>query len=115
MEEMTDDFLAVKDQITSSPHKASEIQKICHKKGLCPYEFIKASLPDVNVVALSYLYVFDPAIRASFLKHLDSNFQKVVLIVDEAHNLPDTAIEISSSNLSLFVLKQAETEENKYE
>ena len=115
MEEMTDDFLEVKEQITSSPHKASEIQKICHKRGLCPYEVIKASLPDVNVVALSYLYVFDPAIRASFLRNLDSNFQKVILIVDEAHNIPDTAIEISSSSLSLFVLKQAEAEARKFE
>src|SRR4030066_357208 len=115
MEERKDDFLEVKDQITSSPHKAPEIQKICHKRGLCPYEVIKASLPDVNVVALSYLYVFDSAIRASFLKHLDSNFQKAILVVDEAHNLPDTAIEISSSSLSLYVLKQAEQEARKYE
>jgi DNA excision repair protein ERCC-2 len=69
----------------------------------------------MNVIALSYLYVFDPAIRNSFMKHLDCYFQKVILVVDEAHNLPDTAIEIASSNLSLFVLKQAESEANKYE
>jgi DNA excision repair protein ERCC-2 len=46
---------------------------------------------------------------------MDTYFQKVILVVDEAHNLPDTAIEIASSNLSLFVLKQAEAEANKYE
>jgi DNA excision repair protein ERCC-2 len=115
MEEQTEDFLQVKEQVTSRPHKASEIQRICRKKRLCPYELVKASLPDVNVIALSYLYVFDPAIRAHFLKNLDSHFQKVILIVDEAHNLPDTAIEISSSSLSLFVLKQAEFEASKFE
>jgi DNA excision repair protein ERCC-2 len=69
----------------------------------------------MQVVALSYLYVFDPVIRQSFMKHMDTYFQKVILVVDEAHNLPDTAIEIASSNLSLFVLKQAETEADKYE
>jgi DNA excision repair protein ERCC-2 len=115
MEEQTEDFLQVKEQVTSRPHKASEIQRICRKKRLCPYELVKASLPDVNVIAMSYLYVFDPAIRAHFLKNLDSHFQKVILIVDEAHNLPDTAIEISSSSLSLFVLKQAELEASKFE
>ena len=114
MEDYAEDFIQVKEQITSSPHKASEIMKICRKRHICPYELVKAVLPDVNVVALSYLYVFDSAIRASFLKHLDSQFQKVILVVDEAHNLPDTAIEISSSNLSLYVLKQAEQEARKY-
>ena len=115
MEEETDEFLQVQQQITSRPHKASEIQKICRRKGLCPYELVKASLPDVNVIALSYLYVFDPVIRASFFKNLDSHMQKVILIVDEAHNLPDTAVEISSSSLSLFVLKQAELEAKKFD
>src|SRR3990170_106886 len=115
MEEETEDFLAVKEEVTSSPHKATEIQKICKKRGLCPYELVKASLPDVNVIALSYLYVFDPVIRASFLKNLDSHLQKVILIVDEAHNLPETAIDISSSSLSLFVLKQAELEARKFD
>jgi DNA excision repair protein ERCC-2 len=115
MEELTEEFLKVQQEITSCPHKASEIQKICRKKGLCPYELVKTSLSDVNVVALSYLYVFDPLIRTSFLKNLDSHFGNVILIVDEAHNLPDTAIEIASSSLSLFVLKQAEFEARKFE
>jgi len=115
MEDQTEDFLQVKDQIISSPHKASEILQICRRRHMCPYELVKASLPEMNVVALSYLYVFDPVIRTSFLKHLDSHFQKVILVVDEAHNLPDTAVEISSSSLSLFVLKQAEAEARKFE
>ena len=114
MEAFSEDFMEVKEQIISSPHKASEIIKICRRRHICPYELVKSSLPDINVVALSYLYVFDSAIRASFLKHLDSHLQKVILVVDEAHNLPDTAIDISSDSLSLYVLKQAELEARKY-
>ncbi len=114
MEEETDDFLEAKRVIISRPHKATEIQKICKRRNLCPYELVKAALPEVNVVALSYLYVFDPVIRASFLRNIDSNLQSVILIVDEAHNLPDTAIEVSSSSLSLFVLRQAELEARKF-
>jgi DNA excision repair protein ERCC-2 len=115
MEEHSEDFLRLKEEIISCPHKASEIQQACRRKQICPYELIKAALPEMQVVALSYLYVFDPVIRQSFMKHLDTYFQKVILVVDEAHNLPDTAIEIASSNLSLFVLRQAETEASKYE
>ena len=115
MEEHPEDFLQVQQQITSRPCKASEIQRVCRKKGLCPYELVKASLSDVNVIALSYLYVFDPIIRNSFLKNLDSKLDKVIVIVDEAHNLPDTAIEVASRSLSIFVLKQAELEARKLE
>jgi DNA excision repair protein ERCC-2 len=115
MEEQSEDFLRVKEQILRCPHKASEIQQLCRRKHLCPYELVKVALPEMNVVALSYLYVFDPDIRMSFMKHLDTYLQKVLLIVDEAHNLPDTAIEIASSSLSLYVLKQAEAEAREYE
>jgi len=115
LEEQSEDFIQVKEQITSCPYKASEIQQICKRKNLCPYELVKAALPDMNVVALSYLYVFDPIIRTMFMKHMDSPFQKIVLVVDEAHNLPDTAIEIASSSLSLYVLKQTEAEARRYE
>jgi DNA excision repair protein ERCC-2 len=115
MEERTNEYFQVQQKIASSPYKASEIQKICREKGFCPYELVKACLSDVNVIALSYLYVFDPIIRNAFLKSLDIPLEKIVLVIDEAHNLPETAIEISSSNLSLFVIKQAELEAKKFE
>jgi DNA excision repair protein ERCC-2 len=114
-EEQTYDYLILKQQIASRPYKASEIQKVCKRKSVCPHELVKAALSDVKVIALSYLYVFDPVIRAAFLKSIETNLQKIILIVDEAHNLPETAIDISSSSLSLFVIKQAQLEAQKYE
>jgi DNA excision repair protein ERCC-2 len=88
--------------------------RVCKKKRICPYELIKSAISDVNVVALSYLYVFDPEIRTAFFKNLDTQLQKIILIVDEAHNLPETAIDISSSSLSLYVMRQAELEAKKF-
>ncbi len=114
-EMQTYEYLQLQQQIAARPYKASEIQKVCRRKRVCPYELVKAALSDVKVVALSYLYVFDPVIRTAFLKNFDSHLQKTILIVDEAHNLPETAIDISSSSLSLFVIKQAELEAKKYE
>jgi DNA excision repair protein ERCC-2 len=92
----------------------SEIQRICKKKEICPYELVKNALSDCKVIALSYLYVFDPVIRTPFLKNLETELQKIILIVDEAHNLPETAIDISGSNLTLFVMKAAENEASKF-
>jgi DNA excision repair protein ERCC-2 len=113
-EEQTYEYLQLKQQVAIRPYKASEIQKVCRRRGVCSYELVKAALSDIKVIALSYLYVFDPVIRAAFLKNLETHLQKVILIVDEAHNLPETAIDISSSSLSLFVVKQAELEAKKY-
>ena len=114
VDERTYDYLQLQQQIATRPYMASEIQSICKKREVCPYELVKSALSDAKVVALSYLYVFDPVIRTAFLKNLETELQKIILIVDEAHNLPETAIDISSSTLSLFVMKQAELEANRF-
>jgi len=114
VDERTYDYLQLQQQVAARPYTASEIMRTCKKKELCPYELIKAALSDAKVVALSYLYVFDPVIRTAFLKNLETDLQKIILVVDEAHNLPETAIDISSSTLSLFVMRQAELEANKF-
>jgi DNA excision repair protein ERCC-2 len=108
------DYLSLQQLIGTRSYKASEIMRICKKKNICPYELVKSALSDVNVIALSYLYVFDPDIRNAFLKSLDTQLQKVILIVDEAHNLPETAVDVSSSNLSLFMIRQAELEAKRF-
>jgi DNA excision repair protein ERCC-2 len=110
----TYDYMQLQQQVASRPYMGSEIQRICKKKEVCPYELVKAGLSDVKVIALSYLYVFDPVIRTAFLKNLETELQKIILIVDEAHNLPETAIDISGSSLSLFVMRVAETEANRF-
>ena len=114
VDEQTYDYLQLQQQVSTRPYMASEILRICKKKELCPYELVKASLSDAKVIALSYLYAFDPAIRTAFLKNLNTELQKIILVVDEAHNLPETAIDISSNSLSLFVLRQAEIEANRF-
>ena len=100
--------------IASNAYTATEIQELCRKEKFCPYEITKLILSEVDVVALSYLYVFDPKVRPAFLKQLKRPLAKLVLVVDEAHNLPDTAIEIASDSLSLFSVRQAEQEAKQF-
>jgi DNA excision repair protein ERCC-2 len=97
-----------------APTWAPRYLRACKKKELCAYELVKGAISDARVIALSYLYVFDPVIRNMFLKNLETDLSKIILVVDEAHNLPETAIDISSSQLTLFVLKQAEMEADRY-
>ena len=114
VDERTYDYLQLAQQVASRPYMGSEIQRICKKKEVCPYELVKNALSDCKVIALSYLYVFDPVIRTAFLKNLETELQKIILIVDEAHNLPETAIDISGSNLTLFVMRAAENEAGRF-
>ncbi len=110
IEEKKNRFLRIQGQISSHPYKASEIQQICENETICPYELTKASLTEMTVVALSYLYIFDPAIRTSFLRNIRTSLDRMILIVDEGHNLPETAAEIASRTMTLFTVKQAEIE-----
>ena len=105
----------VQEFIASCPHTASEILKVCRSRNLCSYELVKASLEKTTVIALSYLYVFNPTVRNAFLKSLDTSLHKTILIVDEAHNLPETAVEIASNTLTLYAVKQAEEEAKRFQ
>jgi DNA excision repair protein ERCC-2 len=110
IEDKEDECFEIQQQMALSPCTASEVLRICRRRGFCPYELVKASITDMDVIVMSYLYVFDPAIRNVFLRNLGAPLTKTILIVDEAHNLPETAVDIASSSLSIFTLKQAEAE-----
>jgi len=114
IEQKTEEYSDLQMAVTQVPYKASEIQNICRKRGFCPYELVKTCLSEVNVIALSYLYIFDPEIRMVFLKNLEKSLSKIILIIDEAHNLPETAVDIASSKLTLFAIKRAEDEARKF-
>jgi len=107
-------FSDLKKHVVSRPYMASEVQEVCRKEQFCPYELVKKAVAEVDVIALSYMYAFDPGVRGAFLKHLDKPLSKVILIVDEAHNLPETAVEIASDTLTLFAMRQAQLEAERF-
>ncbi len=108
------EYMELARAVAVRPYLASDILSICMKREICPYELVKSAVSEARVIALSYLYVFEPNIRMAFMKNMEAELSKVILIVDEAHNLPETAIDISSSSLSSFAVKQAELEANKF-
>lgn len=98
----------------SKPFMATEILEICKREEFCPYELTKLCIGQVDVVALSYIYAFDPVIRSGFFKYLNKPLNDFILILDEAHNLPEIATEIASDQLTLFAIRQAQKEAKKY-
>ena len=93
---------------------APEITKIAKTRSLCPYELAKRLAKVVDVIALSYLYVFDPWILDVFLPDLETPASKMVLVQDEAHNVPTTALDSASDSLTIGTIRQALREATTY-
>ncbi len=91
-----------------------EIFKIGKSLDVCPYEISKKIIPNVDVIAASYQHIFNPGIQMNFLMNLDKELKDIILVIDEAHNLPSTAVDISSSTLSNFSIENAQAEAMKY-
>jgi DNA excision repair protein ERCC-2 len=89
---------------------APEIVKLAESKSICPYEFAKRLAKVVDVVALSYLYVFDPWILEVFIPELGTPPSRMILVQDEAHNVPATALDSASDSLTIRVVRQATRE-----
>jgi DNA excision repair protein ERCC-2 len=86
---------------------SNEVAGACRELGVCPYEFLKSLLPQCEVISCSYLYIFEPRIRAAFLKSIESNLDGLIIVLDEAHNLPKLSLNIAGERLTEFALGRA--------
>ncbi|HEX08371.1 MAG TPA: ATP-dependent DNA helicase, partial [Thermoplasmatales archaeon] len=86
----------------------------CWHKQLCPYELSKMIAPDAMIIVVPYIYVFDPSIRIMLLDWLSVTEEDIILVVDEAHNLPDYVRDLFSAGLSIWSLRNAIYETERY-
>jgi len=66
-----------------------DFARMCEDAGVCPYELMKLILPYADIVAVPYPFVFMPMVLNRFVEWLGVPLSRTILIVDEAHNLPD--------------------------
>ena len=86
----------------------SRAQEIGANTGICPYSLTKACLPFSEIWIGDSNYVFSPDSRAVFMEAQGFEPGRTLLIVDEAHNLPDRtaeslSLEIASADLLLAI------------
>jgi len=93
---------------------AEEFSDACEKQALCPYETNKLMVHDALVVVVPYVYVFDKSIRIKLFDWLSISEDDVILIVDEAHNLPDYLREQFSAELSTWMLNSCLMEADQF-
>ena len=94
-------------QKLDGPRTSAEIARRCKELGVCAYEYLKMMLSDCDVVACSYLYIFEPDIRAALLKSTGLAMEDIILVLDEAHNLPRLAGNVAGERLTEFAVDRA--------
>ena len=99
---------------SSEIYNAEEFTSNAEKEGLCPYELNKLLLKKAHVVIVPYVYFFEDFIRKYLLGWMDVSIDKIVTIVDEAHNLPDWSRDAASDYLSIDTLRRASKESEKF-
>ena len=80
------------------------------KKTMCPYELAVLTAGNAKVIIADYYYLFNPGIRTSFLLKIKKELENLILIVDEAHNLPTRIRELLTQKISSLVIENAKKE-----
>ena len=93
---------------------AEEFIATCEKKAICPYEINKHLIQDAQLIVVPYIYVFDTSIRNMLFDWLSISGEDVILVVDEAHNLPNYLRDLFSAELSSYMLKSCISEAKHY-
>lgn len=113
--EQQEEIYELERAISRRPCYSTEILELCMDREICPYDFVKEVVKEVDVVACSYMYMFHPAIRDTFVEMIGCYLEDMYVVLDEAHNLPDLAIHLGSATLSTISLRAAQREASDYE
>ncbi|MBN1645731.1 ATP-dependent DNA helicase [Candidatus Woesearchaeota archaeon] len=83
------------------------------KWGVCPYELSLFIAKQAHLIVADYFYVFNPSIMETFMKRAEIALEDCIIVVDEAHNLPDRVKELSTARLTTIMLQRAAAEAKK--
>ncbi|MEM4336605.1 MAG: ATP-dependent DNA helicase [Candidatus Woesearchaeota archaeon] len=101
----------VADIISLNPLHAEEVVEKC--KELCPY-YLSIELAKISdVIIADYNFIFNEKIRKAFFNQTQKNLENCIIIVDEAHNLPERIKNSLSEKISSVILRRAIKEVKK--
>jgi DNA excision repair protein ERCC-2 len=102
----------VMDRIKKETMHSEEISDLCSENTLCPYEVCVEVGKDASFIVCDYFHIFSPKVRKAFLSKLNKGLENSILIIDEAHNLPDRVRKLLSHTLTEISLNRAIKEAN---
>ena len=86
-----------------------EMQRACMNAQVCPHKAAQEVIASANIVVCDYNYIFDN-IAGPLLERKGKTLKDVILVVDEAHNLPDRIRANMSMELTAYDMAGALTE-----
>lgn len=104
------DIETLTERLGSKLPSPSEFEEYCRAENLCPYELSKRLAKPARLVTAPYAFFFHPHIRASLLNWMGVGLDRIDLVIDEAHNLPDNLRDLSSVALPQETVRRARAE-----
>jgi DNA excision repair protein ERCC-2 len=101
---------AVVRRIQSKILHVHDLISTAKRAGVCPHKAALDAAVGAHVVVCDYNYVFIPELAEAVVSRMERGWEDIVIIVDEAHNLPDRAREAASGALGQFLLERAADE-----
>ena len=80
-----------------------DLHKIGTELKLCPYYLQKSRISEADLILMPYNYLLDQRVRTQF----GINFEKSIMIFDEAHNIEKVCEDISSFEISVSILNDS--------
>ncbi len=91
-----------------------DFSRMCEDAGICPYELMKLILPYADIIAVPYPFVFMPMVLDRFVEWMGVPLSRTILIVDEAHNLPDYLRDVQTFEYSEHAMDLAAKEAKEH-
>ncbi|HKV90745.1 MAG TPA: ATP-dependent DNA helicase, partial [Thermoplasmata archaeon] len=104
------DIDALSDRFSQKLPSPSEFEAFSREENFCPYELAKRLSGRARLVTAPYPFFFHPHIRRSLLDWLGVGLDRVDLVVDEAHHLPDHLRDLSTVSLPQESVRRARAE-----
>ncbi len=87
-----------------------ELKDVSKSSSLCPFEIACITGKKARVIVADYHHVLSGSIRDNLMEKLNKELSECIIILDEAHNLPQKCRDLSSSQLSTSTLEFAAKE-----
>jgi DNA excision repair protein ERCC-2 len=104
------DLEALTDRFSQKLSSPGEFEEYSRSEALCAYELAKKLAPRARLITAPYVFFFHPHIRRSLLSWLNVGLDRIDLVVDEAHNLPDHLRDLATVALPEDSIRRARRE-----
>lgn len=104
------DLVDLTERFSAKLPSPKEFEEYSRSENLCPYELAKKLTTNARLVTAPYAFFFHPHIRQSLLSWLGVGIDRIDLVVDEAHNLPDHLRDLATVSLPLESVRRARAE-----